>query len=84
MSHFYASIQGNRGKATRQGNKGSGIEGHVRGWTVGALVSCDHENGEDVVRVYATHGSNEDGKQKFMGKIRGVNGELVIEKTMGR
>ena len=84
MSHFYASIQGNRGEVTRQGSKESGIEGHVRGWTVGAHISCNHENEEDVVRVYATHGSSEGGTTKFMGKIRVVNGELVIEKAMGR
>lgn len=30
MSRFYGSIQGNRGEATRQGSKDSGIEGIKR------------------------------------------------------
>ena len=59
MSHFYASIQGNRGEATRQGSKDSGIYGHVRGWDVGAQVTCyvDGE-GRDRVSVRLTGGSN--------------------------
>ena len=34
MAQFYASIQGNRGEATRMGTKASGIEGHIRGWNI--------------------------------------------------
>lgn len=59
MSHFYADIQGNRGMATRQGTKSSGIDGHIRGWGVGARVICRHneETGKDTVTVYRTGGS---------------------------
>jgi len=57
MAQFYASIQGNRGSASRLGTKQSGISGHIRGWNVGAQVEINHENGKDVVRVYATNGS---------------------------
>lgn len=59
MSRFYASIQGCRGEATRQGSAKSGIEGHIRGWDVGVKVFCDvSEEGEDVCTVYLTSGSN--------------------------
>ena len=60
MSHFYADIQGNRGQATRQGTKQSGISGHIRGWGVGAFVECyyDKDLGKDFVRVYLTSGSS--------------------------
>lgn len=58
MAQFYASIQGSRGEATRMGTKGSGITGHIRGWDVGARVQVSHVNGQDVVRVYRTGGSN--------------------------
>uniref|UniRef100_A0A6M3LHX6 Uncharacterized protein n=1 Tax=viral metagenome TaxID=1070528 RepID=A0A6M3LHX6_9ZZZZ len=58
MSHFYASIQGNGGEATRTGSKKSGVEGHIRGWNIGVRVVCTHENGKDVIRVYKTGGSN--------------------------
>lgn len=57
MSHFYASIQGSRGRANRCGTKSSGHWGHIRGWNIGACVDLRHEDGQDVVTVYATHGS---------------------------
>lgn len=60
MSRFYASIEGNRGRATRQETPNSGIQGHIRGWHVGAKVFCyvDPETGKDVVQVYSSGGSN--------------------------
>ena len=60
MSHFYGDLQGNRGMATRQGTRASGIDAHARGWNIGARVICRHdaETGLDVVTVYATSGSN--------------------------
>jgi hypothetical protein len=58
MARFYASIQGNRGEATRMGTPNSGISAHVRGWNIGAHVQVDDEDGEDVVFVRATGGSN--------------------------
>lgn len=59
MSQFYASIEGNRGVATRQGTKRSGIQGHIRGWHTGARVDCyhDEQTGQDIVRVFRTGGS---------------------------
>jgi hypothetical protein len=58
MSHFYASIKGSRGEATRCGTKASGIRGHVRGWKIGAEVSCHVDGlGEDICHVYVTQGS---------------------------
>jgi hypothetical protein len=70
MSHFYADIQGNRGEATRGGTKGSGISGHVRGWSTGGRVECyyDDESDRDIVRMFKTGGSN-----------HRSNGELVAE-----
>ncbi|MFC1567354.1 hypothetical protein ACFL3R_00770 [Thermodesulfobacteriota bacterium] len=58
MSHFYSSIQGNRGEATRCGTKDSGIRGHIRGWDIGVRVHVFNRNGVDEVRVYKTSGSN--------------------------
>ena len=44
--------------ATRQGTPKSGIEGHIRGWHIGARVCCFvGEDGQDRVLVYATGGS---------------------------
>jgi len=58
MSHFYGDLQGNRGMATRQGTRASGIDGHLRGWNTGARIIITHENGADHVKVYKTGGSH--------------------------
>ena len=68
MSRFYASIQGNRGTATRQGTEKSGIYGHIRGWNIGAYVSVDvNDNGEDEVTIELSSGSNADVKSEMIG-----------------
>lgn len=71
MAHFYASIEGNRGMATRCGTKSSGITGHVRGWTVGARVELSHEDGTDIARVYRTGGSNGYGTGELVAQFDG-------------
>lgn len=58
MSRFYASIEGNRGEATRQGTAKSGMEGHLRGWHVGCRVVVFDDNGQDTIKVYKTGGSS--------------------------
>lgn len=58
MSKFYATIQGNKGEASRMGSKKSGIEGHIRGWNEGAKVTCFvDDEGRDCVSVRLTGGS---------------------------
>ena len=71
MAHFYASIQGNRSEATRMGTKNSGIEGHIRGWDIGAKVKCtfDPETKEDYVTVYLTSGSSGYKSDKLIGSF---------------
>lgn len=76
MSRFYASIQGSRGEATRQG--GGHITGHIRGWDSGVRVNGRVENGEDVFDVYATGGSH-NGSGELLGTVRLVDGERVFE-----
>lgn len=70
MSQFYASIQGSRGEATRQGTKSSGIEGHIRGWHTGAFVVVyyDKETKQDHVRVYKTTGSHNRGAKQLIAE----------------
>lgn len=68
MSRFYASIQGNRGQATRQGTKNSGMTGHIRGWNIGVSVSCGvNEKGKDEIRVSLTGGSSDPFAKKDLG-----------------
>lgn len=59
MSHFYATIQGSRGEATRTGTKNSGMFAHIRGWNIGVRVELDYDEEEgDVVKIFLTGGSN--------------------------
>ncbi len=69
MAQFYASIQGNRGEATRMGTKSSGIEGHIRGWDVGVKVIIRHDEAtkQDVATVYVTSGSNGHSQSSHVG-----------------
>ncbi|QOP65604.1 hypothetical protein SEA_SUIGENERIS_63 [Mycobacterium phage Suigeneris] len=57
MAHFYGTVQGQRGEASRLGSKNSGLAS-AQGWNVGCKVTIRHEDGRDVVRVWRTTGSN--------------------------
>ena len=71
MAHFYADIQGNRGEATRMGTKSSGMQGHIRGWNIGASVECGVDSKDrDYVDVCVTTGSNGGGSNLFLGRFR--------------
>ena len=58
MGQFYAEIQGNRGSATRMGSKSSGMWAHIRGWSTGVKIYISHVNGQDVISIEKTGGSN--------------------------
>jgi len=73
MARFYASIQGNRGEATRMGTPTSGISGHVRGWNVGVRVE----------EVYSTFGSNRAGPDALLGTLRRGEGCVVWSPANG-
>jgi hypothetical protein len=47
VSHFYGTLQGSRGEATRCGTKKSGVEAWVASWGGAIRVKVWHENGED-------------------------------------
>jgi len=68
MSRFYASIQGSRGEATRQGTGKSGIAGHIRGWDLGVKVVGGPGPDGDEFLVYMTAGSNGGGQDLLVGK----------------
>lgn len=58
MAHFYSTVRGNRGAASRTGSKNSGMVAYVNGWDLGIRAEISHRDGRDVVRVYRTGGSN--------------------------
>ncbi len=69
MSHFYGSMTGSRGEATRCGTPNSGISGHLRGWDIGCRVDVAVDSdGNDVVRVYATTGSGRSGNDVLIAE----------------
>ena len=80
MAHFYASIQGNRGEATRMGTKSSGIDGHIRGWTSGVKVygHYDETHDFDHFDIYLSSGSNGHYSDEFIGSFRRIDG--VVQK----
>lgn len=83
MSRYYASIQGSRGIATRQGTPKSGIEGHIRGWNIGVKIHCcpdDINPQEDTCHIYLTGGSNNSQAEQYLGTIYlDENGKIRID-----
>ena len=69
MAQFYADIQGNRGQATRMGTKKSGLDGHIRGWHIGAKVWMHYNTltKEDEVTIDLTSGSSPGRGAKRLG-----------------
>lgn len=81
MSHFYADIQGNRGPATRQGSKESGIHGHIRGWNLGGKVSMREFRGRDIVTLTLTAGSN--GQRPDLPLVEIMEGPETVRPALG-
>jgi hypothetical protein len=70
MNHFYASIQGQRGPATRCGSRPSGISSHTRGWSSGVEVrGYVDSDGTDVFAVYTTGGSGGGEPSILIGEV---------------
>ena len=47
MSHFYGTLRGNRGPATRCGTKASGVVTHAAGWSGCVKVRVFHNDADD-------------------------------------
>jgi hypothetical protein len=70
MSQFYGDMQGNRGQTTRCGTKTSGLTAHIRGWNIGVKTVCHiDKNGNDVIDVFQTGGSNHLDSTKLIATI---------------
>jgi hypothetical protein len=54
MAHFYGTLQGHRGEATRTGSKASGITTDTASWEGAVRVEVSHSAtlGYDVARVW--------------------------------
>ena len=51
MSHFYGTLQGNRGQATRCGTKNSGIQTVAASWQGCVKVNLYEKDGTDYATV---------------------------------
>ena len=71
MAHFRATVQGNRGEASRLGTKGSGINAHIDGWNSGIRVVAfyNEANKRDEFSLYFTSGSNGYGTSVSIGRV---------------
>lgn len=47
MSHFYGTLDGQAGRATRCGSKSSGLQSASASWKGAIQVRLYHENGKD-------------------------------------
>lgn len=61
------------------GTAASGMQGHVRGWDVGAAVDMYAEGAhDDRAVIYATGGSSANVARECFGSLRNVDGTLVL------
>jgi hypothetical protein len=78
MSALYASLTNERnGSATRSSE--SEISAHVRGWSVGVRVDATLRDGQPVLRISATYGSEGGGPDREIGYVTEMNGSPVFE-----
>lgn len=84
MAHFYGTLQGQRGQASRCGSKSSGIESYTASWSgaVRCYAYVDENTGEDWVTIALSpwHGRGIS-KTLYDGPI---NGKETIAGTNGK
>jgi len=84
MAQYRASIQGNRGTASRLGHKADGIVADVNGWNSGVNV-FGHYDGDDIGDVFditMTPGSGGNGQQMKIGSVHIVDGKPVFRASI--
>ena len=78
MARFRATIQGQRGEASRLGSTKSGIEAYINGWDVGIRVvgSVNSDTGEDEFTIFKPSGSNGMHHSTLIGTFTTKEGEV--------
>lgn len=73
MAHFYGTIKGSRGEASRLGTKASGLRTTTASWQGAVTVNMVERNGVDYVEVWLTkwHGAGTD-KRLYFGPVSGA------------
>ncbi len=70
MSHFYGSLHGSRGEATRCGTKHSGMLTHCAGWGGCIQAEAFEHDDTDMYRVYLTPWKNSGGSSILLSAGR--------------
>jgi len=83
MSHFYGTVQGHRGEATRCGAKSSGLTSTANGWDIGGEVEVKFSTAlqTDIVYFYRTKGSNYGDRALVATFARDVEGIPYVVNT---
>lgn len=70
MAHFYGTLQGSRGMATRLGGKSGGLVTRAAGWggAIQVHVYHDETTGEDMYRVELTPWENSGGRTQVLAE----------------
>ena len=70
MAQFRATIEGQRGEASRLGSKNSGLVARINGWHGGVRVEARHsETIGDCFDIYATNGSGYGTSAGYLGYV---------------
>jgi len=80
MAQYRASVQGQRGGASRLGGKSSGISASVHGWHLGVNVSAHYNESTDCdVIAVAINGGSNGGTPSYMvtKEYRNAEGQLT-------
>lgn len=79
MSHFYGTMEGSRGKATRCGTKKSGMVSHTASYEGAIQVQLMERDGRDfaVVQIVPWHGSKTEAKVLYDGPVNGKEPEAT-------
>lgn len=85
MAQFRATLDGQRGQASRLGSKKSGILARVNAWSVGVKVVgfVDEQTGEDCFELWSTGGSKETMPPAYIGTVRGKQGGGITFENRG-
>lgn len=74
MAHFYGTIQGSRGQASRLGGKASGLSTVAASWQGAVAVKLYEKDGTDFARVYlTTHNGAGTNRTLYDGPVSGAS-----------
>ncbi len=78
MAQFYGTLQGSRGRATRLGTKGSGLDVAARSWegSISVGLYYDDEAKADRYELRVNEGSNGGGRVIRAGLVRDLVAEV--------